>query len=114
MTEQAPEQALEQALDALGADRAERLRWRVRRAFSVLPAEERAARMTDRDYLICALHLILDEREALDALCPACRAEAEVPRCACCGRPLAEAAGAVNPGFDPARFRALRSGGERA
>lgn len=107
-------EALEAALAELETDRAERLRRRVQRAFGALPTEERVRKMTDEDYLQCALHLILDAREAADALCPDCRAAAEVPRCACCGRPLAGVQARVNPAFDPARFRALCGGGEAA
>lgn len=62
--------------------------------------------MTDRDYLWCALNLMLDEEEELGRLCPACRTEAEQDRCPACGRP-ADAWGS-NSGFDPARYEALK------
>lgn len=64
--------------------------------------------MTDRDYLWCALHLVLDDEEELERLCPSCRAEAERERCPVCGAP-AEDCG-VNRGFDPARYEALKGG----
>ena len=38
----------------------ERIRWKVLRAFSVLPTEERAKKMTEGDYLYCAAQLLLD------------------------------------------------------
>ena len=41
--------------------------------------------MTDRDFLWCALNLMLDDEEALDALCPSCRAEAQEARAPCAG-----------------------------
>ena len=44
--------------------------------------------MTRRDYLWCALNLLLDEEERLDRLCPGCRAEAESGRCPVCGTQL--------------------------
>ena len=39
------------------------------RTFGALPTEARAREMTDRDFLWCALNLMLDDEEALDALC---------------------------------------------
>lgn len=42
----------------------ERLKWQVLRAFGALPTERRARKMTDRDYLWCALNLLLDAPEA--------------------------------------------------
>lgn len=64
--------------------------------------------MTHREYLWCALNLVLDGEEELSRLCPACRAEAEEERCPVCGA----AAGdwGENGGFDMERF--LRLGGE--
>lgn len=41
----------------------ERLKWQVLRAFGALPTERRARKMTDRDYLWCALNLLLDASE---------------------------------------------------
>jgi len=57
----------------------------VLQSFGALPTEERARAMTGQDYLWCAVHLLLDEEEVLDALCPACRAQAEAARCPVCG-----------------------------
>ena len=64
--------------------------------------------MTDRDYLWCALNLVLDDEEELGRLCPACRAEAERERCPVCGVET-EAAGS-SAAFDMARFEALKEG----
>lgn len=64
--------------------------------------------MTDRDYLWCALNLVLDDEEELGRLCPACRAEAERERCPVCGG-LTDSCGS-NGGFDMARYEALKEG----
>ena len=48
----------------------QRLRWRVLRCFGALPTEARARRMTDGDYLWCAVNLLLDEEEEAALLCP--------------------------------------------
>ena len=88
----------------------ERLKWKVLRAFGALPTEERARAMTGRDYLWCALHLLLDEEEVLDRLCPACRAQAEEDRCPVCGGAHGERTAETNGAFDWDRFRALREG----
>lgn len=82
----------------------ERLKWKVLRAFGVLPSEQRARDMTDGEYLYCAAHMMLDEQDALDRLCPSCRAEAEKERCPVCG---AESF-AENAGFDEKRFEELK------
>ena len=66
--------------------------------------------MTDRDYLFCALHLILDEEEELDALCPACRVRAEEERCPVCGELLGGMGAGINPAFDPERFQRMKRG----
>ena len=73
----------------------ERLKWRVLRAFGVLPSEARAK------------NLALDEEQELRQMCPECRAEAEKNTCLCCGAPLGE----ENPNFDEARFEELKRGG---
>ena len=64
--------------------------------------------MTHRDYLWCAVNLVLDGEEELSRLCPACRAEAESGRCPVCGGAVEDRG--VNEGFDMERFLAL--GGE--
>ena len=87
-----------------------RLQWRVLRAFGALPTEPRARAMTDRDYLWCALNLLLDGEEALDALCPACRAEAREGRCPVCGAATGGDRTGENAGFDPERFERMRRG----
>ena len=84
----------------------ERLKWRVLRAFGVLPSEKRAQEMTRGDYLYCVMNLALDEEQTLRQLCPECREEAERNVCACCGAPLPE----ENPGFDEKRFEELKRG----
>lgn len=64
--------------------------------------------MTDRDYLWCALNLLLDDEEELSRLCPACRAEAEREKCPVCGLPTGS--GGHNGSFDMARFERLKGG----
>lgn len=80
------------------------------KAFGALPTEERVGAMTHRDYLWCALNLVLDGEEELSRLCPSCRAEAREGRCPVCGARVEECG--ENHGFDMERFRAM--GGERA
>ena len=82
------------------------------RAFGVLPHEARAREMKERDYLWCALHLMLDEEEELDRLCPACRTEAEEGRCPVCGGRTDCGEGSRNAAFDEARFQRLSRGGQ--
>lgn len=88
----------------------ERLKWRVLRAFSALPTEGRAREMTHGDYLYCALHLLLDQEEALARLCPQCRQEAEAGCCPVCGRRTEDGGGGENAAFDWARYEALKRG----
>lgn len=66
--------------------------------------------MTDREYLWCALNLLLDDEEKLDGLCPSCRAEALGNRCAVCGTPLGDCSGGENAGFDSGRYEVLKRG----
>lgn len=66
--------------------------------------------MTGRDYLWCALNLLLDQEEELDALCPACRGEAEERRCPGCGRSVGEMVREENTSFDWERFERLKRG----
>lgn len=93
--------------EALRQDGYERLKWRVLRAFGVLPSEKRAKEMTQGEYLYCVMQLTLDEEERLAQLCPSCREEAQAQRCVVCGAPLGE----ENPNFDEARFEELKRGG---
>lgn len=67
--------------------------------------------MKDRDFLWCALNLMLDDEQELAELCPACRERAMEERCAGCGVPLALTHGGVNGSFDEARFQQLKRGG---
>lgn len=66
--------------------------------------------MTDRDYLWCALNLVLDQEEELARLCPDCRARAEAEPCPVCGAP--RESWSVNAGFDWARYQELKGGGD--
>ena len=66
--------------------------------------------MTDRDYLWCALNLLLDDEEELARLCPACRAEALSERCPVCGGETAGVSAGENAAFDEERFEALKRG----
>ena len=98
------EQAL---LEAMAQDAQERLRWRVLRAFGVLPTEARARELTQGEILYCAMQLCLDERGELSRLCPACREAARTARCVCCGAPLPE----ENAAFDEKRYEELKRDG---
>ena len=56
--------------------------------------------MTGRDYLWCALNLLLDQEEELAELCPSCRAEAQEGHCPVCGGLAAPANVGENQSFD--------------
>lgn len=96
----------EAMLDKLRQMPEARIQWRVLRSFGVLPSERRARKMRRGDYLYCVLHLLLDEEERLERLCPDCRAQAESDACPVCGKQW-EAGGS----FDMARFEAMKGGG---
>lgn len=67
--------------------------------------------MKGRDYLWCLVHTLLDGEEALERLCPACRARVLEERCSGCGRERTDWGEAErNGGFDWERFEALRGG----
>ncbi len=66
--------------------------------------------MKNRDYLWCALNLLLDDEEALEALCPECRSRAERGACPACGRETGVMAVEKNAGFDEDRFERLKRG----
>ena len=66
--------------------------------------------MKARDFLWCALNLILDDEEELAGLCPNCRERAMEERCTVCGVPLALAESSINGGFDESRFQRLKRG----
>lgn len=104
------EQVLEEGAAALAAAPYARLRWRVLRELGVLPGEARAAAMYGRDYLWCALHMLIDRREELDALCPTCRKEREAHRCPVCGGTTSPAAGSANSSFDWERYERMKGG----
>lgn len=106
----APTDRVEEIKAALQSLPQERLRWKVLRAFGALPTEDRAKAMTGRDYLWCALHLLLDEEETLDRLCPTCRAQAGKDRCPVCGGETGVVTEETNGAFDWERFQALREG----
>ena len=57
-----------------------------------------------------SLNLLLDGEETLDALCPACRAEAREGRCPVCGAATGGDRTGENAGFDPERFERMRRG----
>ena len=69
--------------------------------------------MKDRDFLWCALNLMLDDEEELAQLCPTCRERALEERCAVCAVPLSLAEGCVNATFDEGRFQMLKRGEDR-
>ncbi len=64
--------------------------------------------MTDRDYLWCALNLLLDQEEELARLCPDCRARAQEEPCPGCGQRREN--WGDNPAFDLGRFERMRGG----
>ena len=70
--------------------------------------------MTDGDYLYCILHLLLDQEEQLDQLCPACRRAAEEKHGPGCGAALRAWQGAENSTIDSERFQALSQTGRGA
>jgi len=82
----------------------------VLKTFGALPTEARAKDMKARDYLWCALNLMLDREELLDQLCPYCRQKAGEERCPVCGAPAGETAGSQNASFDQERFERLMRG----
>lgn len=63
----------------------QRLYWKVMKAFSALPTEERVRKMLSRDFLWCGLQMMIDEEEELARLCPSCRGMAREARCTACG-----------------------------
>lgn len=69
--------------------------------------------MKARDYLWCALNLMLDREEVLEQLCPSCRQKAEEVCCPVCGQPTGATVGGQNASFDQERFERLMRG-ERA
>lgn len=102
------EKRAKELLEALRQEPMERIRWRVLKEFHVLPCEDRAKRMTEGDYLYCALQLLLDREKELESLCPECRNGEN--RCRKCGKPLTGETG-VNAGFDRSRFEELKRHG---
>jgi len=96
----------EQRKQELKHDPYARLQWRVLRAFGALPTEARAMTMTDRDYLWCALHLVLDREEELEKLCPDCRSRAGAEVCPVCGQSTGD--WGSSSGFDLERYERLK------
>ena len=66
--------------------------------------------MKARDFLWCAVNLVLDREEELNRLCPSCRAQAEEARCRCWGGPLAGVPVGRSASFDEERFERLKRG----
>ena len=88
----------------------DRLRWRVLKQFGILPGEERAKNLYQRDILYCVLQQWLDEEEKLEMLCPTCRDRAMETRCTVGGAPLQEGEEIENTAFDMERYRRLKEG----
>lgn len=101
-------EALKEELAGLSQSR---LRWKVLRAFGALPTEQRVRDMTGRDYLWCALQLLLDEEEVEKALCPSCRAKRKRACCPVCGCETGEISEGTNASFDASRYERLREEG---
>ncbi len=104
------QESMEQIMAQLKAEPMERIRWRVLRAFSALPTEQRVKEMTEGDYLYCAAQILLDQQESMERLCPSCRKKAERHYCPGCGKAIINET-EKNPQFDPARFEELRRHG---
>ena len=66
--------------------------------------------MKRRDYLWCALPLLLDHEEELGRLCPSCRAQAEEGRCPVCGGAAGVYLGGENAAVDEERGERLMRG----
>ena len=64
--------------------------------------------MTDRDYLWCALNLLLDREEELARLCPGCRERALEEPCLVCG--ASRESWGVNQAFDFDLFQRMKGG----
>ena len=90
--------------EAVSQDAAGRLRWQLDRRLGLVPWEGRPGR---DEYLYALANLRVDREEQLDALCPACRAEATARRCPCCGGAMP----VTNPGFDEGRYEELKHDG---
>lgn len=80
------------------------------KTFGALPTEQRARDMKARDYLWCALNLMLDREELMAQLCPGCRQKAEEACCPVCGAPAGETTAGQNASFDQERFERLMRG----
>lgn len=88
-------------------DEESRLRWRVLKAFGVLPTERRAKRLTQDALEQCLLQMALDDQELLRDVCPTCRESLLTRKCPICGSVQFE----ENPNFDLARFEELKANG---
>ena len=93
-------------LEALRQDRQSRLKWKVLRAFGVLPTEDRAD-LSPEGLRDCLLNMMLDREEQLAALCPQCREALTEDRCPVCGAVQF----GENPYFDRTRFEELKQHG---
>lgn len=86
--------------EAVQADEAGRLRWRILRQLGLSPLPSAPGR---DDYLYACAQLFADRNETLDRLCPKCRAQAQREACPMCGGELPT----VNPAFDAERYEEL-------
>lgn len=66
--------------------------------------------MKERDYLWCALHMILDHEEELDRFCPDCRMQAECAGCPVCGKESGKIQTGENKAFDMEEYRRQKEG----
>ena len=89
---------------AVRGNAALRLRWKLDRRLGIPPWNGTPGR---DECLLALAQLRADREEALDSLCPACRAQVGEGRCRSCGGALPT----ENPAFDEARFEELKHDG---
>lgn len=66
--------------------------------------------MTARDFLWCALNLLLDEEDTLHSFCPQCQKTARQGACPACGTEIRTSAQGQNSTFDFNRYERLKRG----
>ncbi len=79
----------EEIIGRLETDYLERLKWLVLREFRVLPGSNTAKELSDKDFVLCGAHMVLDNRQLAEA-------------------PNSE--GERNGSFDEGRFLAISEG----